>query len=601
MPFLPGSGCLLSSDCGRNGADSPFLVAQADLGYNTGSMTESVAFAFDTKAHLDTLHRLSLELVRERDLEIVLRRIAEAALELLHARYAAIGIPDEQGGLERFVTAGMAPEDVRRIPHPPEGRGLIGLLLKERRTLRLEDLGAHPSSVGFPAHHPPMRTFLGVPIVSMDVGIGQIYVTEKRGGQAFDDEDEKLGEMLAAYAAVAIDNARHYILLQTKERELERSNEELAILNSVAAAGGTTLELNGLLEKAVEVIALHFRAQSGEVFLDEDRNGEFPLVLRRGTRPTSIWKSDRFRIGEGVLGRLAARHELLVTNKAQAESAGLSADLADDRCQSVICLPLVSKDQVLGMLTLATDERWDFEPRQRQLFQALGLTIGEAVENALLLRKAQRLAVLEERERIGMDLHDGIIQSIYAVGLTLEDGMLSLDENPALVRDRLDKAIGGLNSVIRDIRAYILDMKPQRIAYDNFSEGLRQLAREFRAQTLAHVDLHISDGAVGALSQHSTNALYHIAQEALANVAKHARATRVTISFSKEDEWYGLVVEDNGRGFSPEAEKRILGHGLTNIEERARASGGEATIVSEKGKGTRVLVRIPARAEAPVR
>jgi len=564
-------------------------------------MTESVAFAFDTKAHLDTLHRLSLELVRERDLEIVLRRIAEAALELLHARYAAIGIPDEQGGLERFVTAGMAPEDVRRIPHPPEGRGLIGLLLKERRTLRLEDLGAHPSSVGFPAHHPPMRTFLGVPIVSMDVGIGQIYVTEKRGGQAFDDEDEKLGEMLAAYAAVAIDNARHYILLQTKERELERSNEELAILNSVAAAGGTTLELNGLLEKAVEVIALHFRAQSGEVFLDEDRNGEFPLVLRRGTRPTSIWKSDRFRIGEGVLGRLAARHELLVTNKAQAESAGLSADLADDRCQSVICLPLVSKDQVLGMLTLATDERWDFEPRQRQLFQALGLTIGEAVENALLLRKAQRLAVLEERERIGMDLHDGIIQSIYAVGLTLEDGMLSLDENPALVRDRLDKAIGGLNSVIRDIRAYILDMKPQRIAYDNFSEGLRQLAREFRAQTLAHVDLHISDGAVGALSQHSTNALYHIAQEALANVAKHARATRVTISFSKEDEWYGLVVEDNGRGFSPEAEKRILGHGLTNIEERARASGGEATIVSEKGKGTRVLVRIPARAEAPVR
>jgi len=581
--------------------NSLILVARAILRYNTGSMTESVAFDFDTKSPLDTLHRLSLELVRERDLEIVLRRIAEAALELLHARYAAIGIPDGHGGLERFVTAGMAPEEVRGIPHPPEGRGLIGLMLKERRTLRLEDLAAHPESVGFPAHHPSMRTFLGVPIILMGTGIGQIYITEKRGGRAFDDEDEKLGEMLAAYAAVAIDNARHYIQLQTKERELERSNEELGILNSVAAAGGTTLDLNELLEKSMEVIARHYHAQSAEVFLDEDRNGEFPLVLRRGLRPTSVWKSDRFRIGEGVLGRVAARRELLITNKAQAESAGLSADLADDRCQSVICLPLVSKDQVLGVLTLATDERLDFEPRQRQLFQSLGLTIGEAVENALLLRKSQRLAVLEERERIGMDLHDGIIQSIYAVGLTLEDGMLSLEENPALVRDRLDKAIGGLNAVIRDIRAYILDMKPQRIAYDNFSEGLRQLVREFRAQTLAHVDLRISDGAVGALSQHSTNALYHIAQEALANVAKHARATRVRISFSKEDEWYGLVVEDNGRGFSPEAEKRILGHGLTNIEERARASGGEATIVSEKGKGTRVLVRIPARAEAPVR
>jgi two-component system sensor histidine kinase DevS len=558
-------------------------------------MTESVAFASDTKSHLDTLHRLSLELVRERDLETVLRRIAEAALELLHARYAAIGIPDEQGGLERFVTAGMSAEEVRQIPHPPEGKGLIGLMLKERRSLRLDEIASHPRSVGFPAHHPRMRTFLGVPIISMGVGIGQIYVTEKHGGQAFDDEDEMLGEMLAAYAAAAIDNARHYIQLQTKERELERSNEELAILNEVASAGGTTLELNGLLEKSVEVIARHFDATSGEVFLDEDRNGEFLLVLRRGDGPNSIWKNDRFPLGAGVLGRVAARRELLLTNKAQSESAGLLADLADHHCQSVICLPLVSKDQVLGVLTLATDQRWEFEPRQGQLFQALGLTLGEAIENALLLRKAQRLAVLEERERIGMDLHDGIIQSIYAVGLTLEDGMLSLNENPGHVRDRLEKAIGGLNSVIRDIRAYILDMKPQRIAYDNFSEGLRQLVREFRAQTLAHVDLHISDGAVGALSQHMTNALYHIAQEALANVAKHARATRVTISFSKEGDWYRLAVQDNGRGFSPEAEKRILGHGLTNIEERARASGGEATIVSEKGKGTRVLVRIPTR------
>ena len=558
-------------------------------------MTESVAFASDTKSHLDTLHRLSLELVRERDLETVLRRIAEAALELLHARYAAIGIPDEEGGLERFVTAGMSTEEVRQIPHPPEGKGLIGLMLKERRSLRLDEIASHPCSVGFPARHPRMRTFLGVPIISMGVGIGQIYVTEKHGGQAFDDEDEKLGEMLAAYAAAAIDNARHYIQLQTKERELERSNEELGILNEVASAGGTTLELNGLLEKSVEVIARHFEATSGEVFLDEDRNGEFLLVLRRGDGPNSIWKNDRFPLGAGVLGRVAVRRELLLTNKAQSESAGLLADLADNHCQSVICLPLVSKDQVLGVLTLATDQRWEFEPRQGQLFQALGLTLGEAIENALLLRKAQRLAVLEERERIGMDLHDGIIQSIYAVGLTLEDGMLSLNENPGHVRDRLEKAIGGLNSVIRDIRAYILDMKPQRIAYDNFSEGLRQLVREFRAQTLAHVDLHISDGAVGALSQHMTNALYHIAQEALANVAKHARATRVTISFSKEGDWYRLAVQDNGRGFSPEAEKRILGHGLTNIEERARASGGEATIVSEKGKGTRVLVRIPTR------
>ncbi len=531
MPSRRARGRQRPADEGRR-VRPRFLVAQAVLGYNVGSMTESVAFDFDTQAHLDTLHRLSLELVRERDLEIVLRRIAEAALELLHARYAAIGIPDDQGGLERFVTAGMSSEEVRRIAHPPVGRGLIGLMLREGRTLRLKSLSEHPASVGFPANHPPMRTFLGVPIMLMGTGIGQIYVTEKRDGQAFNTADEKLGEMLAAYAAVAIDNARHYIELQDKERELERSNEELGILNSVASAGGTTLDLNELLEKSMEVIARHYHAQSSEVFLDEDRNGEFPLVLRRGERPTSVWKRDRFRIGEGVLGRVAARRELLMTNKAQAESAGLVADLADDQCQSVICLPLVSKDQVLGVLTLATNERLDFEPRQRQVFQSLGLTIGEAVENALLLRKSQRLAVLEERERIGMDLHDGIIQSIYAVGLTLEDGMLSLEENPALVRDRLDKAIGGLNSVIRDIRAYILDMKPQRIAYDNFSEGLRQLSREFRAQTLgARRPAHLRWGGGRAQSALDQCAVSHCPGSAGQRGQARARDARAHLLF----------------------------------------------------------------------
>ncbi|MGA2113048.1 MAG: GAF domain-containing sensor histidine kinase [Anaerolineales bacterium] len=547
---------------------------------------------------LSTLHRISLELVRERSLLGVLQQIADGARELVDAQYAAIGIPGSAGTLEQFVTSGLSSEEVAAIGAPPRGHGLLGAMIREGRAIRQEDIASDPRSVGFPPHHPYMKSFLGVPIRSMDQGIGHIYLTEKQGAAGFSDRDQQLIEMLAAYAAVAIENARHDQRLSEDEAQLEDRNEELAILNEIALLVGTSLDPDVILEKTLSRVMGLFEAEVGEVYLDEEGTNEFSVVLRKGSQAPAFLGHDHYRLGEGLVGRAASQKEL-VSSSMDSRELGLPPHAERAGFATYLCIPLVSKDRVLGVMTLAALRPIELTSRLRDLFQAVGLTMGEAVENGLLHRKSQRLAVLEERERIGMDLHDGIIQSIYAVGLMLEDASLSLHEDPGSAREKLAKSIDGLNDVIRDIRSYILDLQPRRMATENLGTGLRQLVREFRAQTLTEVELHMLNGAAEGLSAASMNSLFHVTQEALANVAKHAQATHVVINLRRDEDWIELTVNDNGKGFSTEGQRKLLGHGLTNIEERARAAGGEATIHSGRGKGTVVRVRIPAVVSSP--
>jgi signal transduction histidine kinase len=202
--------------------------------------------------------------------------------------------------------------------------------------------------------------------------------------------------------------------------------------------------------------------------------------------------------------------------------------------------------------------------------------------------------VLEERERIGMDLHDGIIQSIYAVGLTLEYTKLLAKEDPQGVLQRIEEAIGGLNAIIRDIRAYILDLQPARFQTASLAEGLEMLVREFRANTLVEADLKVEPEALASLGRESAAALLHIVQEALANAGKHARASRIWVSVKLDDHRVALHVIDNGRGFDMQREQATLGHGLQNMSERARQVGGDFEIASSPGEGTTITVRLPA-------
>jgi two-component system, NarL family, sensor histidine kinase DevS len=256
-------------------------------------------------------------------------------------------------------------------------------------------------------------------------------------------------------------------------------------------------------------------------------------------------------------------------------------------------IPLLSKARVLGVIVLALQEVTELTPRQEALLEAVGLSVGTAVENGLLHRQSQRLAVLEERERIGMDLHDGIIQSIYAVGLTLEECLLELKQCSSATRPKVERAIAGLNSVIRDIRAYINDLQPQRFIFENLAVGLELLVREFQVNTPVSVETALSQEAARGLAPATANTLFHIAQEALGNITRHAHAARVRLSLEQVEDKVVLEVADNGRGFELAEQDARQGHGLANMEERARGVRGELFIRSHPGEGTLVRVSIP--------
>ncbi len=370
------------------------------------------------RAQLEALNEAAIAITAELGLDRVLQRIVDLARDLAAARYAALGVPDGRGGLEQFVFSGISSEAAQRIDHLPRGEGLLGLLLREPQPIRVADIAADPRSFGFPPNHPPMRSFLGVPIMSRGRLLGNLYLTDKIDAPEFDASDERLITMLAAHAAIAIDNARLY-------------------------------------------------------------------------------------------------------------------------------------------------------------------------------REVGRLAVIEERARIGMELHDGIIQSIYAVGLTLEYAHLVLDEQPLEARERLNQAIAGLNEVIHDIRSYILDMRPQRFEGKDLAAGLRELARAFRANTFIEVDFDIDAQVSALIEPERATGLFHIAQEGLANVAKHAQARHVGLSLRRDGEALLLELQDDGRGFDPQTVTPHAGHGLRNMEERARLLQGEWRVDSAPGAGARIRVRLP--------
>lgn len=376
-----------------------------------------------TRHALTALHKAALAISQEIELNNVLQHIVDVARDLVGAEYAALGVPNDYGFLEAFIFSGMSPDDASQMPHLPRGRGLLGAIIQDKASLRVPRIAADSRSIGFPENHPPMSSFLGVPILNGPKAIGHIYLTNKIGADEFTEVDQELVEMLAAHAAIAIKNARLY--------------EEI-----------------------------------------------------------------------------------------------------------------------------------------------------------------ERLAVVEERTRIGMDLHDGVIQSIFAVGLTLESTRLAIagaGEAGAEAEQLLDTAVEGLNDAIRDIRNFILDLRPRRFQGD-LGQSISRLAREFQANTLVPLELNLPDH-LGALPPRTAHSLFLTTQEALANVARHAKASHVSVRMDWGDGHSEVALEilDNGRGFDPDDSARRIGHGLSNMPTRAADLGGQFTVVSAPGEGTMIRMVVPAQ------
>ena len=542
---------------------------------------------------LIALHEASLELVKDVSLEHLLEQIASVACDQVDAEYAALGVLDDDGKLIKFVTVGMSEKQISRITHPPVGKGLIGELMSADEPLRVPIIQKHPRSVGFPANHPHMVSFLGVPIRTGDRQLGQIYLTEKRNASEFNADDEMIIQMLAAYAATAITNARLYEQMRERDIALTRRNVDMALLNGIASTLTSSLELDEILNKTLGLVMNYMRVEAGEIFLLDEDGKSLRMVLHRGHAAEAFWTRNTFKVGDGYVGIVAKTRKPVVSTDLAHDVRFLREAVVDAGFHQIACIPLLSGETLMGVMSVASLGKEPIDDRNVEMMAAVGNWAGLAIENAHLHANVRRLAILEERERIGMDLHDGIIQSIYGVGLSLESAMLSMNEDPSDAKRRVQHAINDLNQTIRDLRSYILDLKPRQLGNDGLMSGIKRLAAEYRANTFADVQVTESESSLENLAQGQVLTLFHICQEALANSAKHSKAKKVQIAVWATDERVLMEISDDGKGFEMESMNANIGHGLANMRTRARAIGGDADISSAPNEGTTILAWVP--------
>jgi signal transduction histidine kinase len=389
--------------------------------YGSEKMTSDSYSAEDLRA----LTEASVTLTSELSLDAILQKLVDVATAQVGSRYGALSVLDLQGRVQRFLTVGISDKERARIPHIPEGKGLLGVILHEGSTLRLDDMGQDPRSGGFPPGHPPMTTLLGVPVVAREQIVGNLYLTDKLDGTSFTERDEQMVKFLATQAAVAVENA-----------------------------------------------ALH----------EESR------------------------------------------------------------------------------------------------------------------RRAESLARLEERDRIAMDLHDGVIQTVYGVALHLEDASERLPDSAEAVKNDLERAMSDLDLVIGDIRSYIFDLRPKVSRVSDLPEAIKQLVDNVGLNTLIKVELHLSEPFPELGSESEALALFHITQEALNNVMKHSRADLVRVSLVSESGAVTLEIEDNGVGFEGSGDL-AEGQGFRNMNDRADSVGARFSYTSTPGRGTHIRVEMRTRGQ----
>jgi signal transduction histidine kinase len=528
-------------------------------------------------------------LVAELDTEVVLDRLLETARELTGARYAAIGVLDEQRrGLERFVTKGVDAATHAAIGDLPRGRGVLGVLIDDPRPLVLRDVGSHPRSYGFPAGHPPMTTFLGVPLLIRGEAWGNVYLTDKRDGE-FDEEDVQTVTVLADWAAIAIEHAHLYRRSVARSAELERAVEGLEATTAIARAVGSETDLSRVLELVVKrgralvrarTVVLLLRegdrlvASAGAGQLDERTVGSSVAldgsvageVLERG-RPERIDDtSTRFGIHDEPLGVVGAETALLV--------------------------PLIYRDRALGVLCVfdRMDEEALFGDRDEQLLLAFAASAATAVATAKTV-EADRLrhslrSAEQERRRWARELHDETLQGLAALGVLLNSGLRAGGD---ALEQAVRTATGQLSTEIANLRALITELRPPALDELGLTAAVEGLARRSREVEGLEVALKL-DVAGDELDPELQTAVYRLVQEALTNVARHARATRVDVEVVREGDAVRVRVADDGAGF--DTGRPTEGFGLSGMHERAALLGGELEVTTS-ARGTVVEARVP--------
>jgi signal transduction histidine kinase len=521
------------------------------------------------------------------ELEAMLRRIVEAAVDLVDARYGALGVIGEDRRLTDFIPVGLTADEISKIHHWPEGRGLLGLLIDEPHPLRLADIAAHPASSGFPEGHPAMRSFLGVPVRVRDRVFGNLYLTEKRGGGEFTEDDEAVLIALGAAAGVAVENARLYDEATRQQRWLRASSElTIALLSGASSEtvlGDFTrqvLELSG-----ADLVTLALPDESGRRLTYEYAEGDGAAEARGLVVPAE----------QSLSGAVLQTGEpITVENFAEDERTAEVTRRPMGHLGPAVLFPLGAPGNVRGVLTVARRQGGPPLPEgATSVVAAFAAQAAVALELAARRADAEQLSVLEDRDRIARDLHDLVIQRLYATGMSLE-GTMPLTARRE-VADRIHSAVDAMDDTIRDIRATIFALQSRGRTHEpRLRADIVALVDEMTGMLGFAPALRLGSGLDSQATAELSEQLLAVLREALSNVARHSGATRVDVTVDTDSSgMLTVLVRDNGSGI-PKGTRRS---GLSNMADRAEKLGGELRLSPAEGGGSELEWKVPVPPE----
>jgi signal transduction histidine kinase len=558
---------------GDERADPPSLglspLSRVRLDELLQEMLDRVGEVMTSRERLRALLDAVVGIGSDLDLRSTLQRIVEAACALVGARYGALGvIGAERTDLSDFITHGIDPATHAKIGDLPRGRGVLGLLITDPKPVRLPDIRKHPDSYGFPPHHPPMHSFLGVPVRTRDQIFGNLYLAEKQGAAEFSDDDEEIVVALAAAAGVAIDNARLYALAQHRERWLAATAEITGVLLGTVRR---TEALRLIARRAREVAA----AELVMVLLYDEEHTRYTIEVVDSADPDAAGMA-----GEVVAAEFGRDRYRVVENlRAVGEWPGTVPEVP------AMAVPLAASDTLHGVLIVTRSAGQPADEDAVQLSTFAGQA-ALALERARAQEEREQLVVLEDRERIARDLHDVVIQRLFATGMQLQ-GAAPHAARPEAVK-RINSAVDELDATIRDIRRSIFELRAP--VGPSLRAELRE-AVQAAAETLGfRPDLDTSGPVDSAIPDDIRPELLAVLREALANTARHAQAGSARVSVRAADGEVVLCVEDDGIGIDP---ARARG-GVANMGERAHDLGGTFEIgPTSRGAGTALTWRVP--------
>ncbi len=564
----------------------PFLAA---VGRQVG-LALAVARAYSDQRRLnerlEAVNVAATGILTMRTVDETLAEIADQARAITRAKFGAIGVDTPDGALRKFIHSGLSAEAAAQITGPPQGRGILGAL-RDETTIRLDDLTDDPRFSGFPPHHPEMKSFLGVAINTNGRTVGRIYLGDKEDGTSFTDDDEVSVAVLARHAAVAITNASLY-------EDLSRQTRYLAAVAEVGKRVTGSLDVDAVLKTIVEGAASAMGADASFVFLRDEETPVLRCVVSTGFKrrdPVGTIIGQR----DGVIGRVTDTGMPLFVADIDQDATVLRRIIGPESLRSLLLAPIRSSAASHGVLGVGYERNDSPSVSAQEAIYGLADLTAIALENSHAYAQARRLAVLEDRERIAMDLHDTTLQEIFAARLRIELAADKVTEDPGEAREILLGLVDRLEKVNRSIRSYISTLSVaasvERYRLDLVLQtAVRQIDTGLGSTTVVEVEPHDYPELEPELAEQ----IILIVREALANAHLHAGASKVTLHVDRNADTILVSVEDDGRGFEPRTAAKPGHFGLHNMYERASRIGGRLQIVSAPGEGARVELSVRA-------